>query len=58
MNFKLKWVVDHPIKKKFFKKNLNILNKNLTPLKIKFDLSKIIRNIMFTTFPQHFHNKS
>ena len=47
MNFKLIWVVDHSRKKKkkndhFKKKNLNILNKNWSPLKIKFDLSKIL----------------
>ena len=44
MSFKLIWIVNHPRKKKVGhpKKNLNILNKNLSPLKIKFDLSKIL----------------
>ena len=41
---KLIWVVDYPIKKKFDypKKNLNNLNKNLSLLKMKFDLSKFL----------------
>ena len=48
MNSKLIWVVDHPRKKicppllKKKKKKLNILNKHLSPLKIKFDFSKIL----------------
>ena len=49
--FKLIWVVDHSrektlvhhnkIKKKK-RKNMNVLNKNLNPLKIIFGLSKIL----------------
>ena len=47
MNSKLIWVVDHPRKKICppllkKKKKLNILNKHLSPLKIKFDFSKIL----------------
>ena len=48
--FKLIWVVDHSreknlstiIKLKKKRKNMNVLNKNLNPLKIIFDLSKIL----------------
>ena len=48
--FKLIWVVDHSreknlstiIKFKKKRKNMNVLNKNLNPLKIIFDLSKIL----------------
>ena len=56
------WVTDHPKKKK----NMTTLNKNLSQLKIQFNLFKILvcwmlnkknnRNAMFTTFSQHFHN--
>ena len=48
--FKLIWVVDHSreknlstiIKLKKKRKNMNVLNKNLNPLKIIIDLSKIL----------------
>ena len=44
MNFKLIWIVDHPRgkKKQKKKKKLDHPKKNLSPLKIKFDLSKIL----------------